>query len=245
MFVATRLDACFQHKAAFALNNMAISMIEKSCYTQAFETLKQAATVARSASLVDDQGRNGAQQSLECLKLASSRLLRPELSPLFVPTSVLMQDVGLNPSDFLPQNRDTGYSLIRMETNGIEFNDDDWALAVATILHNFAVAHLCRTRSSEENTFDVKLRNAAVKMLGMAGSLLSTIFKDCADPFILPHVIVTMTTVVKTLIHVLESCGQVEEARSYHLTLLQLSKVAGSLDGANVVQRACRAAAAA
>jgi len=164
----------FEFRASVALNNAAVSMMERSCCRQAFETLKAAAfatkavqaACARSADLSFDRAQDTLEitrlKLLEKLKRADRLMSRPSPMPLAIPINVFPHDATpssifltsaetrqcIHHSERIAQNQKFCLNMIRIETANVDLWDErEWDLLTAIIVFNFAVSYICYSKN--------------------------------------------------------------------------------------------------
>ena len=158
-----------QERAAISLNNMGVCLLEKKCYAQAAETIRDALETMRSCLSIDGDGIGG-EESHYCLseKLdrATSRFIHPE------PHKNAMMHVEIVSSENLstwalehikrgPTSREV--CAIRIENCGHELQASNPALETAILLHNLAVSNSLARPGSRKVI--ISLLAAAYKVL--------------------------------------------------------------------------------
>jgi len=234
----------FEYKASLALNNMAITMIERSCYGQAYETLKDAtfALAAASRALVSEYtGDNQSHSSSSALEVqtrlqaAYIRSAHPDPSPLrLFPINVISLNSRVKSADFSFKaitEQVRVQTLIRVDSNDTELlenMEECFDLSSAIILYNYAIVSLAQAdviaRRSKRRS--KALKESAIKLLTLSGDLLSRLYEACEESYILSRVIFISATLLQTLSQTLLSAGQVQEAESCISTLQFLGRVA-------------------
>lgn len=193
---ATRMiSPQFQLRAALALNNMAVRMMERCCYKQAFNTLEDAALLLQNVSSTETEDRDHVQQQhlRSTLERAQKRVLSPEKSLRYIPLRVLSHCKiiaplssavfnHLSPRTVLLRNY---YCFVRFDVdNDTSLLDrEEFELPTACIIYNLAVASLCQAQCerisvSQGALFSEeahRLRQKAIHLLTYAQSFLETL----------------------------------------------------------------------
>ena len=166
----------FEYKATFALNNMAITMMQRSCCNQAFETFKGAVTALQTAT--EGADAQGHQLVRNKLKQAIHHATNPEQCDFFVPSlNVIQHDADLSfvqricaQSKGRKSNRNSihademclddetptsstctsPFTLIRLREDDKHLHHrSELNFLTAIVLHNFAVASLLKAECSK------------------------------------------------------------------------------------------------
>jgi hypothetical protein len=235
----------FQFRAAIALNNMAITMLERSCHHQAFLTLKDAVKVLMEAS----QQTTQLEQVHEMIKQANRRASKPEKASHFAPIMVVSHDVTFISLDFaLRQDRSAvTNTFIRIDTDdtdSLESHNQDPCLVVAILVYNFGVATL-RAKKKDQDEDTVLKFDKGINILKPALNLLARAYEEGDDPFTMLSTLVISTIILKTLAHALEARGRDEEAKSCTSTLDHIRGYARKYDETAELVSRCRKVAAA
>lgn len=156
----------FAFRAAIALNNMAVTMMERQCYRQGLETMKSAVSAfklstgcvkisARPNVPSDDAAAadNQRRAILVLLKQANRRSSKPQKSHLHsMPLRVVTQSgqsLAATTSNAMTPSASSQHTLIRLETtDDLDLLETDSDLTAAVILFNFAVSYLFRAMES-------------------------------------------------------------------------------------------------
>lgn len=230
----------FGQKAIVALNNMAVTMLERGCYRQGFETLKGAVKAAKMINQPVESYESNTILHLpyivNSLRRANHRTAQPEIPLDRVPVHV----IDLAHADLLSSwnwNKaatDKGpnyftYSIIRIDAEAINFGNEDQDLLMAVILSNFAVSCLCRVGKSNKDAISSngETEDRAIKTLTLSANLLCTIFDSCEDEVITFQVLIASGAVLTTLARALENRGRSEEAKDCLETVRNLAEMAG------------------
>jgi hypothetical protein len=181
-------DQCLSrdHRAAIALNNMGVSLLERRAYRQGMETLKDAVFVMKRVlrpPSISSQGLcktpNDSMSNAEAkVHRASKRMASPR--PL---SSAISIDVVSQCATFSHRSNLSGSSLhggspssslsspLRIEaTDLISLEDRDSDLESSIMLYNFGLAHLCMAKLVKT---PMKLQKVALQLFNMAYSLFA------------------------------------------------------------------------
>jgi hypothetical protein len=170
-------------RAAIALNNMGVSLLEQRAYRQGMETLKDAIFVMkrvfRPQSRNSSLGASSDSMSSIDLKIhrAVQRMANPQPVPFAMITDVISHSVASSHSSPLgsilrEQSSFSSFTIpIRIEAADIDCPEDrDPDLESAIMLYNFGLAHLCMAKLVKS---PMKLREGALKLFNMAYSIIS------------------------------------------------------------------------
>jgi hypothetical protein len=169
-------------RAAIALNNMGVSLLERRAYRQGMETLKDAIFVMKR--VFRPQSRNstlGATSDSTCstdikIHRAVQRMANPQPVPSAMIIDVLSHGVASSHSSplgsILRESYSSSFTIpIRIEATDIESPEDiDPDLESAIMLYNFGLAHICMAKLAKS---PMKLREGALKLFNMAYSIIS------------------------------------------------------------------------
>ena len=238
-------------KAAVALNNMAVTMMERSCYDQAYATLRDAAAATKLLLESASSGNNA--QSIETqisvkIEQANHRAAKPDACTQKVPVHGLWDDTDFckERSDFALQrfgsskiyfdiggittneNFTGGYTMIRI---GEEHLERDFALATCCILFNLSVATIVQAQIANSTTLAVKLKHGGVAILLVCQDLLEAQFREnVKDPIVIHHTFNISWLVFRQLTRSLVICGRNEEANRVMSAFAELFQIARKLD---------------
>jgi hypothetical protein len=229
--------------SSLALNNMAVEMAGKSCYSQASRTFKDALVSLNMVTTPNSQ-----ELPPELIRAAICRQASPQLSSHCIPLSIVGHSDPLNVADLdelshhetLPVS---SLSLIRFEPDEhlLENAHEASDLLIAIVLNNLGVVTLCRATNVERSMMKSKstrlarkvvktLQDSAVKFFKTGLWHLQRAFQANEDPFILYQVISASVVVLKTVLPVLESCGRATEVDSCFRLLTSLCVKAHNVD---------------
>jgi hypothetical protein len=208
------------------LNNMAVSMLQRSCHGQGFETLKDAIKINQSLMRKEEEEQPpGHHQQL------LTKALHRASNPLINPSCVQVDTLSHNDADFCGlrdilapssnNNKTSPMMLIRIDTSDEDvLQDDGHSLMLSILLLNAGVA--ASLGAHQRNGF-------AANLLACSMSLLHILFDDTKeDPFALKRVVFIFCIVLEALIPLLSE--QQEQASWRRQQLDHLYKVATSLD---------------
>jgi hypothetical protein len=188
----------FDSKAAYALNSLAITMMARSCFQLAADTLKDAVAImaaSQAASSLYHQSNVA-----EKLAQANSRIFNPEpasLLPVPVPINIIYHDGAVDVSVDCGSSQ---FSAIRMEVN--EESEPEEAMAI--IHYNMAICWLCQAKNV----------NQAKNLLETALTILNRLHNASHCPFARLRFVVLMRIMSSALAQALELAGLVQEATS-------------------------------
>lgn len=236
----------YERRAAIALNNMAVSMMERCCYRQGFETFKEAVAVMRLSVQCPTRNRRNV---LKMLKRADQRSSKPSISMIFLHIRTVFSDAFQRPID----SPESLFSLIRIDSDDGALLEDEHEnasdLFTIIMLYNLGISYLCRAKCCNDETYSIAagFRSAGTRILELCRDLLMTQYENCEDPFLLLPLIFISTLVVEVLVQTLRASGRVQEAKSCLTTLGHLRRAARNLDNSSnmIFQQQVRAASAA
>lgn len=213
------------YTTAVILNDMAVSMLENGRITQAAETFKDAIKILKQPQYLYPH-----EKTHKTLEKARRRGTSTESIAFLTQLKIISisSSSSLSDSFFSAHNQedcDPSIALLRVDCEE-DFEENDLELFIAVLFFNFAVTHLCQAMKLNKHQKKAKLLDAASELLSLSCQILSLMYEDSQDPFMLPKVVVASMTVLKTLVKTLELTGRFEEAISCASTLVHLSKVA-------------------
>ena len=220
----------FDWRAAVALNNAGVAMMERSCCRQAFETFKSAAYATKVSyyrkSDIGSGDMQGYDDEVRCKVLSklqrSDRLAsRPKPSPLPVAINVYSHDVihystcvNINDKRTATKgNFGDPLTLIRIETADVEVWDErEPDFLTAIVIYNFGVACCCQSlrsklsKSGSSCAADPLIESP--KLISFAIDFLAAHYANCHDPFIMSRVLHISLTMSQTLSQVHFICEE-------------------------------------
>ena len=169
-------------RAAIALNNMGVSLLEQRAYRQGMETLKDAIFVMkrvfRPQSRTSSLGATSDSTISTDIQIhrAVQRMANPQPVPFAMITNVISHGVASSHSSplgsILRESSSSSFTIpIPIEATGIDCPEDrDPDLESAIMIFNFGLAHLCMAKLAKS---PMKLREGAHKLFNMAYSIIS------------------------------------------------------------------------
>jgi len=239
------LSSRFEYRAALALNNMAITMMERRCYRQAFETFKDAVAAMKVARLSVEEDDNSSEQResvFGSLRKANQRSFRPKASRTVHAWTVVSHNCGhlewILPSfevSSSPKNNTNTimhFHLIRLDDADIFGSDDEELLQsdVLTIimLYNFGMSYLCLAQTTSSTSAASKFRQGALKLLTLCRNLLAVQYEGCEDMFVLPRLLYLSALILQTLRQAFLVSGNVQDAMDCARVLRSLEQAAAT-----------------
>ena len=217
------------YKGAVALNNIGIVLLEQGAYRQALDTLKDAVFVMKVIFRPRDNSAPLASNVEVKLKRASERIASPhcEESSINTITEILSNMGSFRSINTVMLKQGAPYVFpIRIE----ECTDQEYDLDIdsANILHNFAIAHLCCSRTAKTLASAELFRQSASRLSGFAYNLISNVLNNKRqadmDELILRETRIFLSALValNTLVHALMEMGNYAEAEKTYKRLMEL-----------------------
>jgi hypothetical protein len=206
------------HRAAVALNNMGVSLLERRAYRHGMETLKDAILVMESV-----------------------------LRPSAVSSDVISHGGATShPSSFLASPAFT--SPVRIEATDLDCPEDrDPDLDSAIMINNFALAHLCVAKNTNSpiklQERARKLFNMAYSIISNQNGL-SRLSEDEMRRISESRLLLAVA-VMSNVVRVLTEMGEDTEANESYQRLVRLGNAVEELQGRNPLKAKIAAAAAA
>lgn len=208
------------YRAAIALNNMGVSLLERACYRQAMETLQDGIHVMKEVFRPDRSAAGSSSEVDFKLHQAAQRVASPVrmCTPwLNVSLQTLSFDLSLSPVlNYLRESPSTTCFLpIRIDLppecgfGDFRLHEPDFESAI--ILYNFGVANLLLSKVAS-GTVSEKLRGNAMSILNLASSVLSKRSSLCDDTLEEASLLQLGLMVFHTIIQVLVDAGDDLEA---------------------------------
>jgi hypothetical protein len=232
-------DAETTYNTAIALNNMAITMMERSCHVQAFETLRDAILVFSSISRLE--ARNAMLQ-------AQYRIASPLFSAA-VPIQVFSHEaIKRVKSD---DSHLRVYSVFRVDTaEDATFLDHQHEnpkdLPSCIILYNLAVSFLCCHHSTCSGSSNSNGLDIAIQLLRFSLKNLQQLYHASVSGenlFLTRQIVLFTCHVLQTLVATLAQAGQKGDAASFHETLSLICNEAHDLDRTGLFSLSIKSAA--
>jgi hypothetical protein len=169
-----------ERRAAIALNNMGVSLLERRAYRQGMETLKDAIFVTMQR-VISSQGLcetpNSTSYAEAKVHRASKRMANPQPISSAISIDVVSQSATFShrsyPSDSVLHEGSSSIrgSPLRIEaTDLVSLEDRDSDLESSIMLYNFGLAKLCMAKLVKT---PIKLQEGALKLFKMAYSLFA------------------------------------------------------------------------
>ena len=220
----------FDWRAAVALNNAGVAMMERSCSRQAFEMFKSAAYATKVSyyrnSDIGSGDMQGYDNEVRCkmlskLQRADRLASRPKPAPLPFPINVYSHDVihystCVNIND--KRTAKTGsldypLTLIRIETADVEVWDErEPDFLTAIVIYNFGVACCCQSLSSKLSKSGSSCGSDPLiespKLISFAIDFLAARYANCHNPFIMARVLHISLTMSQALSQVIVFCEE-------------------------------------
>jgi hypothetical protein len=231
------------HRAAIALNNMGVSLLEQRAYRQGMETLKDAIFVMKR--VFRPQSRNstlGATlDSTRGTDVKIHRAVQRMANPQPVPSAVIVDVISHGASShssplgsILRESSSSSFTVpIRIEATDLDFPEDrDPDLESSIMLYNFGLAHLCMAKLAKT---PMKLREGALKLFNMAYSIVSnknalSRFSDDEMRRVSETRLLLALAVLNNVVKVLTEMGKHTEANNSFQRLVRLGTAINELD---------------
>lgn len=174
-------------KAAVCLNNMAVSLLARTCFQQAFEILRSAVELMQLAGRSTESGQDIEvfHRQQELLTAAYKMMAAPVTSGVdsllniklvsddvyqYVEFHITALDV-----DSMRHNRPliTLINLVRIEYSQYENIESDFDMQALIMLSNFGSAQVCQAYVSTHSPTQEALKSSAVKIFNLACSILN------------------------------------------------------------------------
>jgi hypothetical protein len=202
----------FEWKGVQALNNMAVTMLESSCFQQAARTLQDSILLLQQTLSGQQRSRKEVSDKLEA---ATRYMFNLEQASVLVATKVVFHDGAVEESPRAPDK----LRVIRLETNDMELRHE----AMALLIHNMAICRLGQAMSNAQlgaTSYAQSQGQSGVRLLQSALNILSGIYDESQCPFTIYRIISLMMIVAGTLAQTMECLGQMEDATVLRATLL-------------------------
>ena len=219
----------FHVRAAVSLNNIAVGLLERKCFAQASETLKDALEALKSSPWVggettetDEPGQALATRHQK----ATNRLMNPEPSQsiiqLVVVSSESLSAMALARTKQGPISREA--CAIRIEFCEDEAITDNLTTETAIMLYNLSVSYLCL--SAIPSTSWSSSQRVSMSLMASSYQLLMTHHAECAADSIRTYRLLSLEVIVLgNLLAILSDMHMAEQLRamSGQYKLLQAS----------------------
>jgi tetratricopeptide (TPR) repeat protein len=232
------------HRAAIALNNMGVSLLEQRAYRQGMETLKDAIFVMKLVFRPQSRnsGLGAASDSTSSTDMKIHRAVQRMANPKPVPSAVIIDVVshGVASSHCSPlgsilheSSSSSCTVAIRIEATDLDCPEDrDPDLESAMMLYNFGLAHLCMAKLAKS---PMKLQEGALKLFNMAYSIISNkngLSRLSEGEMRLKSEtrLLLAVTVLSNVVRVLTEMGKHAEANNSYQRLIRLGTAINELD---------------
>jgi hypothetical protein len=250
------------HRAAIALNNMGVSLLERRAYRQGMETLKDAILVmkrvlVRSPS-ISSQGFGNTPNSTSDADTKVHRASKRMVNPEPIPSAVSVDDVShcatFSHRSYLGSVLHGGSSSplrspLRIEvTDLVSLEDRDPFLESSIILFNFGLAHLCMAKLDNSimrfnfglahlcmaklDRTPIKLQEGALKIFNMTYSVLASLCNQEGHG-IREDMILLAAATLDNIVALLTEMGKHSEANELDQELARLGRAIQEFQGRN------------
>jgi len=233
-----------EHRAAIALNNMGVSLLERRAYRQGMETLKDAIFVMKRVihpqSKTPDFATNTPSTNSTEAKVnrANKRMANPQPVPSAFSCDVISHEAISShhqPMDSVLRKGAASPSTfpIRIEAGNIDCPEDrNPDLESAIMLHNFGVAHLCMSKLAKS---PLKFQEGALALFNMAYSIISnrnTIaqLSDSDMRSVSETRLLLAVVVLNNVVRVLRATGNHSEADESYQKLVRLGTAINEIE---------------
>jgi hypothetical protein len=238
------------HRAAIALNNMGVSLLERRAYRQGIETLKDAIFVMKRVlrpPSISPQGLGKTPNSTSYAEVmvhrASKRMANPQPISSAISIDVVSQCASFSRRSYPSGSvlRGGSFSPLRIEaTDLVSLEDRDPDLESSIMLYNFGLAHLCMAKLAKTPT---KLQEGALKLFTMAYSLFAPLC-DQAGHGIREDIVLLAAANLNNMVALLTQMGKHSEANESDQELACLGRAVQEFQGRNLKDHIAPAAAA-
>jgi hypothetical protein len=238
------------HRAAIALNNMGVSLLERRAYRQGMETLKDAIFVMKLVlrpPTISSQGLYKTPKSTSCAKAKVHRASKRMANPQPV-SSAISIDVVSQSATFSHRSCQSGSVLhggssspLRIEaTDLVSLEERDSDLESSIMLYNFGLAHLCMAKLSKT---PMKLQEVALKLFKMAYCILASLY-DQEEHGSREDIVLLAAVTLNNIVTLLSQMGKQSEANESDQELARLGRAIQEFQGRNLEDQIASAAAA-
>jgi hypothetical protein len=204
-------SSCNQsYRSVIALNNIGVSLLERRCYQQAAETLKDALSLIKAVSTT--QNRHSLQETVHTARqrLANPQAVRHEV----VHVEVLTNTVSAKAMRAILEEtscNDSKASAIRIEDFDCGTTSE---FISAILLHNFGLSYYCISKAAKKGSSnEQKYLNGAVRLLRISHSVFAKAIDENSESSF--HFLHVMVVVLSTLITTLHQNKREAEARPF------------------------------
>lgn len=203
------------YRSALALNNMAVSMLERNCYEQAASTFKSAVSLVRCCAGTTEKHEGGWSEAIHAARQRHAKP-RPDARAdqrfqldtigITVSTKDLLSMLILNPPG---SSSATTLRYIRVE----DFDSDTttFEMISAILLYNLGLSYYCLSKTFRNNSADQrKFQHGAARLCRISHSLFC---KHHLDDERESEVMILV--VLRTLVAILQESQQCDDALSF------------------------------
>jgi hypothetical protein len=239
------------HRAAIALNNIGVSLLERKAYRQGMETLSDAIfvmqRVLRSPSISSqgsDRTPNSTSYAEAKVHRASKRMANPQPIPSAMSIDVVSHCATFSHRSYSVSLLHGGSSSpLRIEAADLVSPvDRDNDLESSIVLYNFGLAHLCMAKFA---TTPITLQEGALKLFNMVYSILAKLPVKDDGHEIREDVVLLAAATLDNIVVLLTQMGKYSEANESDQELVRLRRVIREFQGRNHLEAQITAAAAA
>jgi hypothetical protein len=234
------------HRAAIALNNMGVSLLERRAYRQGMETLSDAIFVMQRvlqppsiSSQGSDRTPNSTSYAEAKMHRASKRMANPQPIPSAMSIDVVSHCANFSHRSYSVSLLHGGSSSpLRIEaTDLVSPVDRDNDLESSIVLYNFGLAHLCMAKFA---TTPRTLQEGALKLFNMVAKLP---VKEGHG--IMEDMVLLAAATLDNIVVLLTQTGKHSEANEADQELARLGRVIRDFQGRKHLECQIAAAAAA
>jgi hypothetical protein len=213
------------------LNNMAVTMLQRSCHGQAFETFKDAIKITRFLI------RN--KQDIPKQHLLVNKAIHNISNPIHTLSATRLDAVSHDAGDVVglrwPKSNKSNL-LVRIDTSDEDIlTADNHSFCLGIFLYNFGVV---------ASLASVKIKSFAIDLLSCSLQLFEALVEDTKeDPYLLKRVVFLAAAVLEALIALLNDSRRETNNRTEYLEYLH--EVTTSLDETGLFHECMERAAAA
>jgi hypothetical protein len=245
------------HRAAIALNNMGVSLLERRAYGQGMETLKDAIFVMKRVlrpPSISSQGFGKTPNSTRYAEAKVDRASKRMANPHPIP-SALSIDVVSHCTTFSHRSGSGSVlhggsssplrSPFRIDaTDLVSLGEENryFDLEASIMLYNFGLAHLCMAKLAKT---PIKMQEGALKLFNMAYSILAPLCDKEGHGIREDMVLLLAATTLNNIVVLLTQMGKRSEANGSDQELARLGRAIQEFQGRNLAEDQISAAAAA
>jgi hypothetical protein len=260
------------HRAAIALNNMGVSLLERRAYRQGMETLKDAILVMKRVLRSPSISSQGSEKppistSYTDTKVhrASKRMANPQPVPSAVSIDIVSHCATFSHHSHLGSVLHGGSSSplrspLRIEAADLDsLEESDRALESSIMLFNFGLAHLCMAKlnnyimrfnfgfaricMAKLDKTPIKLQEGALKIFSMVYSVIASLCNQEGHK-IREDMILLAAGTLENIVALLTQMGKHSEANESDQELARLGRTIQEFQGRNLGHQHAAASAA-